>query len=139
MIRVNNISFQGNERSYLEECIRSGWVSSEGPFVKRFETEFAAYLGSKFARSVTNGSAALDVALAALRLGPGDEVILPTFTIISCVSAVLRVGATPILVDCDRTTWNMIPEEVESKITSRTKLFRSVRKRTRRQKNSCST
>ena len=84
-----------------------GWVSSEGPFVERFEEQFAARVGRRFGIAVANGSLALDAAVAALDIGHGDEVIMPTFTIISCAAIVVRAGATPVLVDCDPITWNM--------------------------------
>src|SRR4029079_15905573 len=92
-IPVNEPLLDGNEKKYLAECIDTGWISSEGPFVTRFETEFAARVGRKYGIGVTNGTAALDAAVAALGIGPGDEAILPTFTIISCAAAVVRAGA----------------------------------------------
>ncbi len=87
MIPVNSISFRGNERKYLNECIDTGWISSEGPFIKKFEEEFAAKVDRKFGVAVCNGSVAIEAAVAALNIGPGDEVIIPTFTIISCAAA----------------------------------------------------
>jgi len=126
MIPVNRPQLDGNEKKYLNECIESGWISSEGPFVKRFESEFAAYVSRKHGIAVCNGSCALDVAVAALRIGPGDEVILPSFTIISCAASILRAGATPVLVDCDPITWNMDVDQVAAKITARTKAIMVV-------------
>ena len=82
-IPVNEPLLNGNEKKYLEECIDTGWISSEGPFVKRFEEDFAARMGRKYGIAVTNGTSAIDAAVDALGIGPGDEVILPTFTIIS--------------------------------------------------------
>ena len=125
-IPVNEPVLDGNEKKYLAECIDSGWISSEGPFVRDFETKFASRVGRKHGIAVCNGSAALDAAVAALRLQPGDEVIMPTFTIISCASAITRQGAVPVLVDCDPATWNMDPSAVESRITSRTKAIMIV-------------
>jgi perosamine synthetase len=125
-IPVNEPLLDGNEKRYLAECIDTGWISSEGPFVGRLERAFADRVGRKFGIAVCNGSAALDVAIAALGIGPGDEVILPTFTIISCAAAVVRVGATPLLVDSDPLTWNMDVNQVESKITPRTKAIMVV-------------
>ena len=125
-IPVNEPLLNGNEEKYLIECIRTGWISSEGPFVARFEEEFAARVGRNYGVAVTNGSAALEAAVAALGIGPGDEVILPTFTIISCAAAIVRAGAVPVVVDCNSTTWNMNVGQVESRITSRTKAIMVV-------------
>ena len=91
MIPVNEPVLDGNERKYLNECIDTGWISSEGPFIREFENLFAARVGRKHGVAVCNGSAALDPAVAALDLDPGDEVIMPTFTIISCASASVPV------------------------------------------------
>lgn len=120
-IPVSTPRLDGNEKRYLIECIESGWISSEGPFVAEFEQRFAAIAGRKHGIAVTNGSAALDAAFEALGIGPGDEVILPSFTIISCVNQIIRAGATPVLVDSDRATWNMDVGQIEAKITPRTK------------------
>lgn len=121
MIPVNTPHLGGNERKYLLECLDTGWISSEGPFVARFEETLAARVGRKHGVAVCNGSAALDLAVAVLGLGPGDEIILPTFTIISCAAAVLRAGATPVVVDADPVTWNMTAPGVAAAITPRTK------------------
>lgn len=123
---VNEPKLDGNERKYLNECIDSGWISFEGPFVKRFEEGMAQLTNRKYGISVSNGSVALDTAVMALDLGPNDEVIIPTFTIISCAAAVVRVGAKPILVDSDPFTWNMKVEDIEAKITKRTKAIMVV-------------
>lgn len=120
-IPVNEPLLDGNEKRYLLECIESGWISSEGPFVKQFEDEFAARVGRKHGIAVSNGTAAIDAAVDALGIGPGDEVILPTFTIISCITQIVRSGATPVLVDSDPITWNMDVTQIEAKITPRTK------------------
>lgn len=125
-IPVNQPLLDGNEEKYLVECIRTGWISSEGPFVARFEEQFAARVGRKHGVAVSNGSVALDTAVVALGLGPGDEVILPTSTIISCAAAIVRAGAKPVLVDCDSRTWNMDVGEVEARITARTKAIMAV-------------
>lgn len=126
MIPVNKPSLDGNERKYLMECLDSGWVSSEGPFVKRFEQSYAARLGRRHAIAVNSGTAALEAAVLALDLKPGDEVIVPAFTIICCASAVTRAGATPVLVDCDPLTWNMDVEQVRARITPRTRAIMPV-------------
>lgn len=125
-IPVNQPLLNGKERQYLNECIDDGWISSEGPFVKRFEQEFAARVGRKYGIAVSNGSVALDAAVVALGIGSGDEVILPTFTIISCAAAIVRAGATPVVVDCDSQTWNMDTAQLEAKITPRTKAIMIV-------------
>ncbi|MBF95328.1 MAG: aminotransferase DegT [Myxococcales bacterium] len=122
-IPVNEPLFRGREKEYLNECIDSGWISFEGPFVKRFESEFAGLHGVEHGISVSNGTAALELAFAALDLKPGDEVIMPSFTIISCARAVLLAGATPVLVDVDPLTWNMVAEDAIRKITPRTKVI----------------
>jgi len=116
----------GNEKKYLAECIDTGWISSEGIFVRKFEESLASKVGRKHGITVCNGSVALDVAIAALGIGAGDEIILPTFTIISCVAAIIRAGANPVLVDSNRLTWNMDVNKVEEKITSRTKAIMVV-------------
>ncbi|HXM98297.1 MAG TPA: DegT/DnrJ/EryC1/StrS family aminotransferase [Candidatus Dormibacteraeota bacterium] len=125
-IPVNQILLNGNEKKYLNECIDTGWISSEGPFVGRFEKEFAVRMGRAHGVAVCNGSAALEAAVAALRLSEGHEVILPSFTIISCASAIVRAGATPVLVDSDPLTWNMDVEAVKRRITPRTRAILAV-------------
>lgn len=126
MIPVNEPLLDGNEKRYLQECIETGWISSEGPFVERFETGMAARAGRKHGIAVVNGSAALEAAVVALDIGPGDEVILPTFTIISCAAAIVRAGATPVVVDCDPLTWNMDIGQVADRITPRTRAIMVV-------------
>jgi perosamine synthetase len=121
VIPVNEPLLDGKEREYLLQCLDTGWISSEGPFIKQFEELFAARLQRKHAIAVSNGSVALDAAVVALDIGPGDEVILPSFTIISCAAAIVRAGATPVVVDCDPQTFNMSAEGVEARITPRTK------------------
>jgi perosamine synthetase len=125
-IPVNMPLLDGNERNYLLKCIDSGWISSEGPFVQEFEEKLAAKTGRKFGVAVANGSVALDAAVVALGIGPGDEVILPTFTIICCASAITRVGAIPVLIDCDPATWNMAVDQIGAAITARTKAIMVV-------------
>jgi perosamine synthetase len=126
MIPVNRPLLDGNEKKYLDECIESGWISAEGPFVKKLEAGFAQLMGCAYGVAVCNGSVAIEVALAALRIGAGDEVILPTFTIISCASAIVRAGAIPVVVDCQPDTWNLDPALLAAKITSRTKAIMVV-------------
>jgi perosamine synthetase len=125
-IPVNQPLLDGNEKKYLLECLETGWISSEGPFVGQFETQFAAIVGRQHGIAVCNGSVALETAVRALDLGKGDEVILPTFTIISCAAAIVRAGATPVVVDCEPDTWNMDVSQIEAKITPRTKAIMVV-------------
>lgn len=120
-IPVNTPLLSGNELKYLTECIETGWISSEGPFITKFEKQFSKYIGSSYGIAVSNGSAALDIAIKALNIGPGDEVIMPTFTIISPAQSVVTAGALPVLVDSDPLTWNMDVTQIEAKITTRTK------------------
>src|SRR6516164_8105844 len=126
MIPVNRPLLDGNEKKYLTECIDTGWISFEGPFVKRFEADFAKLMGCAHGVAVCNGSIAIELALAALRIGPGDEVIIPSFTIISCAAAIVRAGAVPVVVDCQNDTWNIDPTLIAAKITSRTKAIMVV-------------
>lgn len=121
MIPVNTPLLNGNEEKYLLECIQTGWISSEGPFIKQFENQFCKYIGREEGIAVANGSGALDIAVQALKIGRGDEVIMPTFTIISPAQSIVRAGAVPVLVDSDSVTWNMDIKQIESRITSKTK------------------
>ncbi|MBF0177586.1 MAG: DegT/DnrJ/EryC1/StrS family aminotransferase [Magnetococcales bacterium] len=125
-IPVNTPLLDGSERRYLNECIDSGWISSEGPFVRRFEEAFAAVSGRRHGVAVSNGSDALELSVVALGIGPGDEVIMPAFTIISCAQAVVRAGATPVLVESDPVTWNMRVDQIAAKITPRTRAIMPV-------------
>ena len=121
MIPVNEPILNGREKELLLQCIDTGWISSEGPFVKEFEEKFAAGVARTCGIAVANGSAALDVAVAAIGIKKGDEVIMPTFTIISPAASVVRAGGIPVLMDSDPVTWNMDISQIESKITSKTK------------------
>jgi len=125
-IPVNEPVLTGNEKKYLDQCIETGWISSEGNFVKQFEEKFAKRVNRNYAISVTNGSAALDAAVAAIGIKKGDEVIMPAFTIISCGAAIFRAGATPVLVDCNPYDYNMKVNEIESKVTSKTRAIMAV-------------
>jgi perosamine synthetase len=116
MIPVNEPLLDGNEKRYLAECIDTGWISSEGPFVERLEKEMAAAVGRRHGIAVCNGSAALEAAVAALALEPGDQIVMPAFTIISCAAAIVRCGLLPVLVDSDPVTWNMDPEALKSRL-----------------------
>lgn len=120
-IPVNTPILNGNEKKYLNECIDSGWISSEGPFVKKFEDKFSALVNRKYGVAVSNGTGAIDIAISSLNLNPGDEIILPAFTIISCILQIVRMGLKPVLVDCDPITFNMDVHQIESKINTNTK------------------
>jgi perosamine synthetase len=111
----------GNEEKYVVEAIRSSWISSTGPFIQRFEREFAELCGTRSAVAICNGTLALHVALLAQGLRPGDEVIVPSLTYIATANAVRYAGAEPVFVDVDPRTWCMDPEQLEAKVTSRTR------------------
>lgn len=125
-IPVNKPLLNGNEMKYLGECIDTGWISSEGPFVKEFEQKMSAAVNRRYGIAVSNGTAALEVAVQALGIGEDDEVIMSSFTIISCAMAVTKLGAVPVLVDSDIHTWNMKVDEIEAKITPKTKAIMIV-------------
>jgi perosamine synthetase len=121
MIPVSAPYLGDEELGYVADCVRSGWISSLGEFVSRFEEKFSAYCGCRHGVAVSNGTTALHLALVALGIGPGDEVIVPTLTFIATANAVHYTGATPVFVDSDPRTWSMDPEDVLSRITPRTR------------------
>lgn len=114
------------EKQYVNECLDSSWISSKGKFVERFEEAFASYIGVNHATTVSNGTVALHLALVSLGIGPGDEVIVPTLTYIASVNAITYCGAKPVFVDSLESTWQMDPDDVERKITPRTKAILCV-------------
>jgi perosamine synthetase len=126
MIPVNEPLLGQRELEYVTECIRTGWISSAGRFIEEFEAQWTAYCGMKYGIAVSNGTTALQVAVRCLDLKPGDEVILPTFTIISCALAIVECGAVPVLVDSDPRTWCMDVSQVAAKITGRTRAIMPV-------------
>ena len=126
MIAVNEPLLGDQELEYVTECVRTGWVSSAGRFIEEFEQKWAAYCGRKYGVAVSNGTAALQVAVAALGLRPGDEVIMPTFTIISCALAVVYAGGVPVLVDSDPRVWTLDVNQIARKITPRAKAIMPV-------------
>jgi perosamine synthetase len=126
LIPVNEPCLDGRELEYVTECLKTGWISSAGRFIEGFEESWAAYCGRRYGVAVCNGTAALQLAVAALGLGDGDEVIMPSFTIISCAMAVVYQGAVPVLVDSEPDTWCMDVSEVEAKITPRTRAIMPV-------------
>ncbi len=121
VIPVAEPCLKGNELRYVTECVESNWISSAGPFVRRFEEAFATATRCAFGVSCSSGTTALHLALAALGVGEGDEVIVPTFTMVATVSAVHYVGATAVLVDAEPDTWNLDVRQIEAKITPRTR------------------
>ena len=125
-IPVNQPLLNGNEKKYLNECIDTGWISSEGPFINKFEENFALRVNRKYAIAVSNGTAAIDAAITAIDIGPDDEIIMPTFTIISCILQIVRLGAKPVFVDSQKDTWNMDVAQIEKRITSKTKAIMVV-------------
>ena len=126
MIPVNEPLLTEADFDSVMHALRSGWISGAGPHVEAFETRWATYCGRKHGIALANGSVALQVALALLDLQPGDEVIMPTFTIISCALPVVLAGAIPVLVDSDPGTWTMDVDQVEARITARTRAIMPV-------------
>jgi len=120
-IPVANPSFVGNEKKYVDDCMESGWISSAGKYIELFEAGFARFCGVKHAIACCNGTVALHLALVALGVETGDEVIVPTLTFIATANAVTYCGAQPVFVDSEAETWNIDPARIESKITPRTK------------------
>jgi perosamine synthetase len=116
----------GREKEYVNQCLDSTWISSKGEFISRFENEFANYIGAQHATSVCNGTVAIHLALEALDLAPGDEVIVPTLTYIASVNTILHAGATPVFADSIESTWQLDPEDVRRKITPRTRAVMAV-------------
>ena len=125
-IPVYQPSLSGNEKKYVNECLDTNWISSKGKFVSLFEEKFANYIGCKHALTVSNGTVALHLALLALGISEGDEVIAPTLTYIASVNAIVYTGDTPVFVDSLANTWQMDPEDVLKKITPKTKAIMAV-------------
>ena len=125
-VSINLTQLEPEDVASVNESLQRGWFSSAGPVVQEFESLWADYCHRSFGVSVSNGTTALITAAHALDLGPGDEVIIPNFTIISCALAVIMTGATPVLVDCEPETFNLDPAQVEARITSRTRAIMVV-------------
>lgn len=125
-IPVNQPVISRDAKRNVLRALESGWLSAAGPFVGEFEKKFARYLGVKHAVSVTSGTAALHVALLALKIGPGDEVIVPAFTMAATWMAVMYTGAKPVFVDCEPETFNIDPILIEKKITKKTRAIMPV-------------
>jgi perosamine synthetase len=120
-IPVNEPVLSEDSKRFVNQALDSGWISSSGSFVKEFEEKFASYIGMKYGTAVSSGTAALHVALLSLGIGPGDEVIVPAFTMGATWLAVLYTGAKPVFVDCELETFNIDVKQIEAKITKKTK------------------
>jgi len=120
-IQVLQPNLSGNELAYVTECIKTNWISSKGLYVRKFEEMFATYCRTEDALAVSNGTVAIHLALEALHVGEGDEVIVPDFTFAATINAVLHAGATPVIVDVEPATWTMDVSELEEAITAKTK------------------
>lgn len=125
-IPVYKTSIGKKEKEYVNECLNSSWISSKGKYVQLFEDEFAKKIGVKYSTTVCNGTVALHLALLALGIGEGDEVIVPTFTYIASVNSIQYTGAQPVFVDCDPVSWQISPGDVLKKITPKTKAIMVV-------------
>jgi perosamine synthetase len=125
-IPVMTPQLNGNELKYVTECLTTGWISSQGAYVKRFEKEFAEVCGSPYSVAVSNGTVAIHLALEALGIGPGDEVIVPNLTFAASINAVIYTGATPVIADVDPYTWTLSPTATEALITPKTKAIMPV-------------
>lgn len=126
LLPVCSPALDGNEERYLLDALRGGWISSSGDYVRRFEEGFAAWCGRRFGVAATSGTAALHLALRAVGIGPGDEVVLPDFTMVACLFSVLYLGAKPVFVDVEPDTWTLDPALLEAAITSRTRAIMPV-------------
>jgi perosamine synthetase len=126
MIPVNEPVLTDKDFEFLKDAFTSGWISSAGKYIEEFEQNWAEYCGMRYGISVSNGTAAIQLALDAAGIGVGDEVIMPSFTIISCGQAVTNLGAIPVLVDSDVNTWCMDVTSIESRVTKKTKAIMVV-------------
>ena len=120
-IPVNVPKIFSQEKINVKKCLDTGWISSEGSYVKTFERNFSKYIGKKYAIAVSSGTAALEIALKSLNLSPKDEVIIPSFSIISTALCVIKLKLKPVLVDSEMNDWNMNVEQVINKISKKTK------------------
>ncbi|PIR52903.1 aminotransferase DegT [Candidatus Peregrinibacteria bacterium CG10_big_fil_rev_8_21_14_0_10_49_10] len=125
-VPVNEPVVTDTAKRYVLDALETGWISSAGEYITRFEEAFASYIGMKHAITTTNGTTALHLALAGLGIGKGDEVIVPDFTIVSCMNAVLYTGATPVFVDVDPETFTLDPTLLEASITPKTRAIMPV-------------
>jgi len=125
-IPVYQPTLSGNEKKYVLDCLDSTWISSKGPYLQKFEEQFSQKISVEYATSVSNGTVALHLALLALGIGEGDEVIVPTLTYIASVNAIRYTGASPVFADSLSSTWQIDPADIEKKITKRTKAIMAV-------------
>jgi len=125
-IPVCEPTLQGNELAYVIDAVKSGWISSSGKYIQEFEEKFSKYCGVKYGVSCSNGTKAIHLALLAAGIKSGDEVILPSFTMIGSCNPIVQMGAIPVFVDSELRTWNMDPAQIEEKITPRTKAIMVV-------------
>jgi perosamine synthetase len=126
MINISSVELVGNEKVYVNECLDDEWISSTGKFVDKFEQQFSSIVGANHSATCSNGTVALHLALLALGIGPGDEVIVPAFTYVASVNAIRYVGATPVLVDSTPGSLVMDLEKVADAISPRTKVVMPV-------------
>jgi perosamine synthetase len=126
MIPVCEPTLQGNELKYITEAVSSGWISSAGKFINQFEEKFSSFCNAKYGISCSSGTVALHLAIEAMGIGKGDEVIIPTFTMIASSNAVIYAGAKPVLIDAEPETWNIDINKIEEKITKNTKAIMVV-------------
>ncbi len=120
-IPINRPSFEGNERKYLLDCIDTGWISSQGSYIKKFEDAMKERCKRKFAVAVSSGTAALEISMKVLGIGVGDEVITSDFSIISCTNSIIKAQGLPVLIDSSEEDFNLNTDEIEKKITPKTK------------------
>lgn len=120
-IPVSEPNLKGKELEYITDAVKSTWISSTGKYINKFEKMFAEYIGVNHAISVSNGTVALHLALLALNIGPGDEVIVPNLTYIATANSVTYVGATPVFADSEKDTWNIDSKSIERLLTKKTK------------------
>src|SRR3989344_5129548 len=126
MIPVFEPTLLGNAKKYVTECLDTNWISANGRFIDEFEKKFAEFCNVRHGVSCNNGTSALHLALAAIGIGQGDEVIVPDFTMIASVNAIIYTGAKPVFVDADKETWCIDPAKIEEKLTKRTKAIMPV-------------
>jgi perosamine synthetase len=126
MIPVCEPVLDGNEERYVLDCIRTNWVSSAGKYLQEFEAKFSAWCGARHGIACSNATTGLHMTLVAMGIGPGDEVIIPDFTLIVSANTVILAGARPVLVDIEPDTWCIDASKIEEKITPRTKAIMAV-------------
>lgn len=123
---ISSTHFKGNELNYVLECIQTNWISSQGRFIEKFEESFSGFCNRKYGIAVSNGTTALHLAMIALGIGPGDEVILPDLTFPACINTILFTGAIPVMVDVNLDDWCIDPDKILPAITDKTKAIMPV-------------